>query len=146
MQHQEGADQRTKKKGDSNDGHNKNRNVHHAYRSINCYTTKKFKRKVKGMSTLGVKVDKHTDSFMVFQKELHAYALVNYKYPSDISSLAMELKGPLPCLMNQIPTIDKLKKEWGIDPQISGTELTEDENIIVNNLQELLGPERICFC
>ena len=63
-----GSGPTNEKKGDSNDGHNKNRNVHHAYRSINCYITKKFKRKVKGMSTLGVKVDKHTDSFMVFHK------------------------------------------------------------------------------
>ena len=42
-------------------------------------------------------------------------------------------------------TIYKLKEEWCIDPQISGTELTEDKNSIVNNLQELLGPERNVF-
>ena len=45
-------------------------------------------------------------------------------------------------MMKQMPTTEKLKKEWIIHPQISGTELTEDEEIIVNNIQELLGPEK----
>ena len=53
----------------------------------------------------------------------------------------MELKGPLPRLMKQIPTIDKLKKEWGVYPHSKGTELTEDKKIIFYNLQELLGTE-----
>ena len=44
--------------------------------------------------------------------------------------------------MKQIPTINKLKKGLGIDPQILGTELTEYINIIINNLQEPLGVER----
>ena len=44
--------------------------------------------------------------------------------------------------MKQIPTINKLKKSWDIDPQILGTELTEYINIIINNLQEPLGVER----
>ena len=35
------------------------------------YRTAKFKGKAKGLSTLGMKEDKFTDSFMVFQKEFH---------------------------------------------------------------------------
>ena len=47
--------------------------------------------------------------------------------------------------MKQMPTIEKLKKGWGIDPQSSVTELTEDEKSIVDNLQELLGTEKKTF-
>ena len=44
--------------------------------------------------------------------------------------------------MRQIPTIDQLKKEYIIDPQSSGTNITEDEKSIVDKLQKLLGTER----
>ena len=55
------------------------------------------------------------------------------------------LKGTLPRLMKHINTTNKLKKEWGIYTKISGTEITEDENRIVKNLQELLGLEHKMF-
>ena len=51
---------------------------------------------------------------MVFEKEVHVYVLSNYKHPSDITYLVKESKGPLPRLMKHIPTIENLKKEWGI--------------------------------
>ena len=73
---------------------------------------------------LGLKEDKHTDSLMVFQKEIHTYVLANYKQPININYLVKEFKGPLPRLTNQIPTIYKLKKEGGIDPKSSGKEIT----------------------
>ena len=44
--------------------------------------------------------------------------------------------------MKQIPTIDKLKNNWGINPQSLGMYFTEDKNSIIDNQQELLGPER----
>ena len=43
--------------------------------------------------------------------------------------------------MNHIPTINKLKKYWGVYQQSSGTDITEDKNSIVYILEELLGPE-----
>ena len=39
------------------------------------------------MSTLGMKEDKFTDSFMVFEKDVQAYVLDNYKKPSNIAYL-----------------------------------------------------------
>ena len=44
-----------------------------------------------------------------------------------------------------MPTINKLKKEWGIYPKSSGTELTEDKMSIIDNLQEILGLEQNIF-
>ena len=61
---------------------------------------------------MGAKKDKRKDSFMVFQKEVHAYLLANYKHPSDISYLVKKFNCPLLCLMKQMPTIDKLKMSW----------------------------------
>ena len=90
---------------------------------------------------MGVKEYKFTGSFMVFQKEVHAYVLVHYKQPIAISDLIKELKGPITRLTNHMPTINKLKRGWGIDSWNSFRELTEDKNSIVNNLQKRLGPE-----
>ena len=42
-------------------------------------------------------------------------------------------------------TIYKFKKEWGINPQSSGTDLTKDEKSIADNLQELMGTEHKLF-
>ena len=39
----------------------------------------------------------------------------------------------------------QVEKEWGIDTQISGIELTEDKKSVVDNLREILGPERFVF-
>ena len=52
----------------SNEGHNKNRNGVCTYRSGDCYSTANLKGKLEGLSTLVVKEDKRTDSFIVFQK------------------------------------------------------------------------------
>ena len=87
------------------------------------------------MLNLGVKEDKHTDSLMVLQKEVRTYVLDNHKHPSDITYLEKELKGTFPRLMNQIPTIENMEKEWGIDSHISGTDLTGTKKSIVGNLQ-----------
>ena len=84
---------------------------------------------------MGVREDKQTDPFVVLQKEISTYILDNHKHPINISYLLKELKGHFPRLMNQILTIYKLEKEWGIDPYISGTDITEDENSIVDTLQ-----------
>ena len=59
---------------------------------------------------MGVKENKHTDLFMVFHKNLHEYVIANYKHSSNITYRVKELKVPLPRLMNQMPTIEKLKK------------------------------------
>ena len=132
-------------KGSSNEGHKNNSNPCLPYRSGNRYSTQKFKGKVQWLLILGVKEDKHTDSFMVFYQEVHLYILANCKHLSDIAYLVKELKGPLPPLMKNITNINSLKKQWGIDPKRSGTELAEDENTIVDNLQELLDLERKLF-
>ena len=148
MQHQEGADRQNKtsnEKGGSNEGHNKNRNGSRTDKRSNRYITEKFKGKIEGLLNLGLKEDKHTDSLMVFQKEIHTYVLDNYKQPIEINYLVNKFKGPLPRLTKQITTIYKLKKEGDIDPNSSGTELTEDENSMVNNSQELLGTDRKRF-
>ena len=73
--------------GVSNEGNNKNRNGCHSDRSGNRYSTSNFKRKVEGLSTLGTNKDKCMDLLMIFQKEVHAYVLANYKQSSDISNL-----------------------------------------------------------
>ena len=52
----------------SDEGHKNNRNHRHPDRSIDWYSTENYKGKLEGLLTLGVKEDKHTDSFMVFQK------------------------------------------------------------------------------
>ena len=65
------------KNGVSNGGHNNNRNRNLPYSRDNLYITENFKDKVKGLSTLGVKENKHTDLFMVFHKNLHEYVIAN---------------------------------------------------------------------
>ena len=55
-------------KGSSNHRQNKNSNGHHADSSSNRYITAKFNGKVEELLTLGVKEDKHMNSFMVLQK------------------------------------------------------------------------------
>ena len=96
--------------GEFNEGHSKNSNGLCPDRSGDRYSIAEFKGKVEGLSPLGVKEDKHTDSFMVFQKEFHTYVLAKYKHSSDIAYLVKKLKGPLPRLLNQMPTIYNLKK------------------------------------
>ena len=54
------------KKVVTNEGHNNNRNGCRTYRSGVRYNTENFKGKLEGLSILGLKEDKHTDSFMVF--------------------------------------------------------------------------------
>ena len=46
-----------------------------------------IKGKAEGLSTLRVKEEKCTDSFMLFHKEVHAYVLENHKHPSNITYL-----------------------------------------------------------
>ena len=53
------------------------------------------------------------------------------------------LQNPGPRLMKQMPTISKLKKEWGIDSSL--TSYCQEQQEIINKLQELLGPERTAF-
>ena len=52
----------------SNEGHNNISNCCRPDSSGNRYITEKFKGKVEVLSTLGVKYDKRTYSFVVFQK------------------------------------------------------------------------------
>ena len=66
---------------------NKNKNSCRPYRSGDRYSAVNLKIKVEGMLNLGMKKEKHTDSFMVFHKEFHAYILDNYKETSDITYL-----------------------------------------------------------
>ena len=47
--------------------------------------------------------------------------------------------------MRHTTTIGKLKKERDIDPQSAGLDITEDKKIIIDNLQDLLDPERKMF-
>ena len=72
-------------KGGPNEVRNKNRNGRCPDRIRDRYSREKFRGKVEGQSALGVKEDKHMDSFMVSQKEVHTYVLAKYKYPSNIA-------------------------------------------------------------
>ena len=44
-------------------------------------------------------------------------------------------------MMKQMPNIRKLKCQRGIGPEKSEIDLTEEEKIVFDNLQEKLGPE-----
>ena len=83
-----------------------------------------------------------TDSFMVFQKEVHEYVLANYKNSSDITYIVNDLKVTLPQFMKHMPNLRNLKEEWGIYPMISETYLTKEYKSTVKNIQEILVPER----
>ena len=74
-----------------------------------------FKGKVTELATLGTRDESKGDSFLVFQKELHEHVLANYKFPSDIAYLVKEMSNPVHNLMKSIPTLSKLKKEWGME-------------------------------
>ena len=50
-----------------------------------------------------VKEETLTDSFMGFQKKVHAYVLANYKHPSNIAYLVKLFKGTLPRMMSTLP-------------------------------------------
>ena len=73
------------KNGGVNKWHNKNRNVCCPDSSGDQYIASKLKEKIERMYTLGVKEHKRTESFMIFQKEVHAYVISNYKQPSNIT-------------------------------------------------------------
>ena len=45
--------------------------------------------------------------------------------------------------MKDTPTLGNLKVDWGINP--SQNNLSADETDIIDNLKELLGPERKTF-
>ena len=101
---------------------------------------KKFKGTVELLACLGTNKKKKRDSFTTLQKELHKFILVNYHHTSDITYVVKELKNPLPRLTKDMPTLDKLKEDWVIYP--SQTTSSADEIDIIDNLKELLGPER----
>ena len=82
-----GLTKKINEKGGFNEGHNKNRNSHRPERSGNWYMKEDIKGKAEGLSTLRVKEEKCTDSFMLFHKEVHAYVLENHKHPSGITYL-----------------------------------------------------------
>ena len=104
------TNKKSNKNGVSNEGNNNNRNIHLPDSRDNLYITENLKEKVEGLSTLGVKENKHTYLFMAFHKNLHEYVIANYKHSRNITYLVKELKVPIPCMMNQMPTIKKLKK------------------------------------
>ena len=81
--------------------------------------------------------------FLVFQKEMHDHIVETYEHSRDITYLMMTLQNPVSRLMKQMPTISKLKTEWGIYSSL--TRYTQEQQEIINELQELLGPERKPF-
>ena len=96
-----------------------------------------------GLATLGKREERKGDFFLVFQKEMHDHIVPTYRHSSNIAYLMTTLQNPVPRLMKQMPTISKLKTEWGIDSTL--TSYSQEQQEIINKLQELLGPERKDF-
>ena len=82
-------------------------------------TTERFKGNIEGLATLGKREKLKGDPFLVFQKEMHDHIVATYKHLSDIEYLMTTLQNPLTRLMKQMPTISKLKTEWGIDSYLT---------------------------
>ena len=77
--------------------------------------------------------------------KFHNYVIANHKNPSDIAYLVKELMGPLPGLIKQMPTINKLKKEWGIDPKSSGMSLLNTKRaLLINYRNYWVRIENVC--
>ena len=108
------------------------------------YETKQiFKGDMADMATLGTKEEKKGDSFLIFQKELYVHVLANYKFPSDIAYLVKDLKDPISRLKKLIPSMRKLRNEWGIHN--ADEDITDEEKVLLADLKELLAPERKAF-
>ena len=93
-------------------------------------TTSRLKGNIEGLATLGKCEERKGDSFLVFQKEMHNNIVATYKHLSDIAYLMTTLQNPVPRLMNQMPTIFKLKTEWGIDSTL--TSYSQEQQEIIN--------------
>ena len=102
------------------------RNCRNRRLTIEEVARNKFKLNIEELATLGQKGDKKTDSFLIFQKELHDYVLSNYKYPKDIVYLVTEMKDLMKKLIKDMLSLKKLKKGWSIDPS-PPTTLTAEE-------------------
>ena len=74
---------------------------------------------------------------------MHDRIVATYKHLRDIAYLMTTLQNPVPRLMKQMPTISKLKTEWDIDSSL--TSYSQEQQEIIDELQELLGPERKAF-
>ena len=106
-------------------------------------TTVRFKGNIEGLATLGKREERKVDLFLVFQREMHDHIVAIYKHSSDISYLVTTIQNPVPRLTKQMSNISKLKTEWGIDSSL--TSYNQEQQDIINELQELLGPERKAF-
>lgn len=126
-----------------NNGRRNRRNNNENNRNVQQSVDTKFKGKVETLASLGMRDEKKVDTFLQFQKEVYEYVLANYKYPSDIAYLVKELKSPMKKLMKDMPSLNKLKETWGLDP--NAITYSTDEQAIIDDLKELLGPERKTF-
>jgi len=105
----------------------------------------RFKGKIEGLSTLGKKTDKRTDSFIVFQQDIHDYVISNFNYASNIAPLIKNVSDPMKLLMRHIPTKKKLKVQAGIDPTADESKLIPDEKEITDDINEIMTSERKLF-
>ena len=96
-----------------------------------------FKGKIEGLSILGKKSEKRTESFIVFQQDIHDHVISNFDYASDIAPLIKEFIDPMMLLMRHIPTKNKLLVQAGIDPTADESKLTPDEKEIVDGINEI---------
>ena len=111
----------------------------------NQQNVSRFKGKIETLSTLGMKSDKRTDSFMVFQNGIHDYVISNLDYATDIAPLIKDFVNPMPILMRNIPTKKKLKIQAGIDPNIDDDKLSNDEKELVEGISEIVTSELKLF-
>ena len=109
-------------------------------------TTKKFKGEVEGLATLGLRGDVvQTDNFLVFTRGITQHVLSTFSNPGDVVTLVKDLQKPMPRLMKQMPSLAKLKEDYGLDPAADESTLSAEDKSIIKELESLLESERKAF-
>ena len=85
--------------GNRNDGNRNNRRFNGGRNNNHP----RFKGKIEGLATLGMKSDKRTDLFILFQNDIHDHIISNFEYASDVAPLIKEFSDPMKNLMRHIP-------------------------------------------
>ena len=133
-------DQSNKNSSNNNKKNGKSRN------NKSNTSSNKFKGVEESLAVLGVKNDSYsTDNFLVFQRSIETHVLAKFEHSGDVAYLVQELKDPMPRLMKCMQTLKTLKKDYGIDPAKDISALTQEEQEMVKELQELLATERKAF-
>ena len=135
----------TNERNGTNDGNRNERNNRRYNGGRNTTNTARFKGKIEGLTTLGMKSDRRTDSFLVFQNGIHDHVISTFDYASDIAPLIKHFEDPMKILMKHIPSKKKLKEQAGIDPTVEMEKLNQDEQEIVEGIEEIINAELKLF-